>query len=162
VLFSSAAGVFGNGGQASYAAANSFLDALAAHRRSLGLPGQSLAWGLWAPSGAGLTARLSPADLARVRRGGMRPLSIEERLALRDAALERPEAALVPINLDLVALRRTEVAPLFHGVIKPANGSHARPNAAAKVDDRGWLEALSEAEREQALFDLVRRETAVV
>ena len=60
VLFSSAAALLGSPGQGNYAAANAFLDALAAWRRWHGQPGLSINWGSW--SEVGMAARLKDAE----------------------------------------------------------------------------------------------------
>ncbi|WP_431607117.1 SDR family NAD(P)-dependent oxidoreductase [Protofrankia symbiont of Coriaria ruscifolia] len=99
VLYSSAAGVLGTPGQANYAAANAFLDGLAAHRRAHGLPATSLAWGYWEQT-SGMTGHLDGVDVARLGRGGLLPLPTETALALFDAALSTPYPALVPARID--------------------------------------------------------------
>ncbi|MCA9542094.1 MAG: SDR family NAD(P)-dependent oxidoreductase, partial [Myxococcales bacterium] len=104
VLFSSAAGTLGNPGQGSYAAANAFLDALAAHRRARGLPGLSLAFGPWQQQGVGMAAHLGDAGRRRMADGGLRTLSVGDGLRALDAALGAGEAHLVPIALDRARL----------------------------------------------------------
>jgi pimaricinolide synthase PimS1 len=165
VLFSSAAGVLGGAGQANYAAANTFLDALAAHRRSQGLAGLSLAWGLWAPQGQGMTAHLTEIDLSRLRRQGIAPLSIEAGLGLLDAALERPEATLIPVELDASQMQRLYadgmVPALLRGLLRPAlRKVSAAAGTSAALRQR--LAALPESERKEAMLDVVREEIAVV
>ncbi|MYY85579.1 SDR family NAD(P)-dependent oxidoreductase, partial [Streptomyces sp. SID335] len=72
VTFSSFASTMGTPGQANYASANAYCDALAARRRAEGLPGLSVAWGLW-ETASGLTGTLSAADRARIDRYGIKP-----------------------------------------------------------------------------------------
>jgi acyl transferase domain-containing protein/NADPH:quinone reductase-like Zn-dependent oxidoreductase/NADP-dependent 3-hydroxy acid dehydrogenase YdfG/acyl carrier protein len=158
VLFSSAVGTFGNPGQAAYAAANTFLDALAAHRRSQGLPGTSMAWGWWEQTSE-LTGQLREADLARMTRGGSRPMSSEEALELFDAALVGEDALAIPVRLDLAALRMQagsgSLPALLRGLVRgrtrAGGGSLARR-----------LAEVAEQERGAFVLELVRGEVAAV
>ncbi|TYB44906.1 type I polyketide synthase [Actinomadura chibensis] len=162
VLFSSAAGVLGTPGQGNYAAANAFLDGLAAHRASLGLPVQSLAWGPWT-AGSGMLADLDDGEVQRMARTGVEGLSGDEGLALLDTACALGDASLVPIRLDVKALGAGggEVPRLFHGLVP-----RVRRTAASVQTDTGALRrrlaSLPEAEWYDALSVLVRTQAAIV
>ncbi|WP_394836550.1 SDR family NAD(P)-dependent oxidoreductase [Pendulispora rubella] len=166
VLFSSASGTLGAAGQSNYAAANTFLDALAADRQRRGLAATSLAWGLWNPAGMGLTARLAQADLARFRRQGIAALSIDEGMHLLDAALSHDDAHLVPVKVDVTALQRgvasEESLPvLLRSIVRPRlRRAASGESKASGLGER--LQAMPEGERLKWLVQLVQREAAVV
>ncbi|MFE9728768.1 SDR family NAD(P)-dependent oxidoreductase, partial [Streptomyces sp. NPDC005794] len=169
VLFSSAAGVLGSAGQANYAAANAFLDALVQYRRDQGLVGTSLAWGLWADQG-GMAGALGDGDIERMNRAGVAALSADEGLALLDACLTEPDGALVPMKLDTDILRQqfgAEVPPLFRSLIRAqvrkAVTAHAGATAADGQEPLAErLARLGAEERDQVLVDLVRADVAAV
>ncbi|MFE1558356.1 SDR family NAD(P)-dependent oxidoreductase [Streptomyces sp. NPDC058734] len=167
VLYSSAAGVLGNAGQANYAAGNSFLDALAQHRRAHGLPGVSLAWGHWAES-SGMTAGLDTTDLARLGRSGFLPMTNEQGLTLLDDSLRQDEPLLAPVRLDLAGLRGQardgSLPDVLKGLVRaPARRVVAGPAAAEGAEPLGRrLAAQPESEREHLLLDLVRTNVATV
>ncbi|MET0135977.1 MAG: type I polyketide synthase [Kibdelosporangium sp.] len=148
VLYSSAGGMVLAAGQANYAAANVFLDALAEHRRRVGLPAMSLAWGRWQD------LELPEADLRRMNRMGLPELSFMDGLALLDRAMTTDSAVLVPMRVDLPALRaRTDDVPtLLRGLARVKTASRAT------VDFTG----MSEAERGRAVLELVRTHVAAV
>src|SRR5262249_9215480 len=135
VLFSSIAGVLGGEAQASYAAANASLDALAAHRRAQKLPATSIAWGLWEPSGRGMTAHLGGRDVGRLRRRGFLPLSVEQGLRMLDEALLRQDPLLVAAQLDLEVMRRAPDAHA-HALLRDLVGT-TLPRAAAAAAASG-------------------------
>jgi len=158
VLFSSASATFGSAGQGNYAAANAFLDALAVHRRALGLPAVALAWGPWADGG--MADGLDETDRARMARLGMLPLSVPQGLALLDAAQAADDAVLVPIRLDTAALRnRTGTPPaLLRGLVRTPARQTAGPADGGSLRER--LAGLTEQERDRHLLDLVRGHAA--
>ncbi|WP_343967011.1 type I polyketide synthase, partial [Streptosporangium amethystogenes] len=160
VLFSSVAGTFGTAGQANYAAANAFLDALARRRRAEGLPGLSLGWGPWAQAG-GMTSGLSEADMGRLARRGMLPLSPDHGLALFDVTVTGDEPALVPARLDLAAFRTGQDVPfLLRGLVRSSARRQATAAAATALADR--VAPLGAGERTAALLELVRDQIALV
>jgi acyl transferase domain-containing protein/acyl carrier protein len=159
VLFSSAAGTLGSPGQGNYAAANAFLDALAADRRARGLAGVSIAWGLWEQA-SGITGSMSEADRSRMARAGLGALTSERALGLFDAALAVDEAFVFCAPLELGALRaqaRMGVLPaLFGGLVRmPARRSGERGASLARR-----LAGVPEEEREGAVLGIVRDQVA--
>ncbi|WP_449344964.1 SDR family NAD(P)-dependent oxidoreductase [Streptomyces narbonensis] len=174
VMFSSAAAVFGGAGQGAYAAANATLDALAWRRRAAGLPALSLGWGLWAENSS-MTGGLSDTDRSRLARSGATPMDSEVTLSLLDAAMRRDDPALVPIALDVAALRAQErdgmLAPLLSGLTRGSRAGGApvgRRRAAAdgtgqaERDLGGRLAAMTPDDRTAHLRDLVRTHVATV
>ncbi|MFJ1550831.1 SDR family NAD(P)-dependent oxidoreductase, partial [Streptomyces sp. NPDC088246] len=173
VLFSSAAGTLGAAGQANYAAANVFLDALVQHRRAQGLTGLSLAWGLWNAE-TGMGDQLADADLRRMARSGMRALAADEGLAQFDAALARGTSGrpvLLPMALDIARARTgsgTDGVPAMLRALVRAPSRRAVDNggeAAAESQGAllvGQLASLSAEEQERTLLHLVRSHTAEV
>ncbi|MDX2962965.1 SDR family NAD(P)-dependent oxidoreductase, partial [Streptomyces acidiscabies] len=155
-VFSSAAASLGSPGQANYAAANAYCDALVRHRRTEGIPGISLAWGLWES-----TAGLTPTDLARMRRTGFSPLTDEAGLALFDRARALDHPYVVAADLDP---RGTSdgLSPL----LRTLTATTLRRRVASGADDQAALTArltgLDADDRIRVLTDAVREHVAAV
>jgi polyketide synthase 12 len=168
VMFSSMAGLAGASGQANYAAANSFLDGLAVHRRRQGLPAISLAWGLWDQASA-MTGALGAADRARFGRDGVVAMSSDEALELMDTALIVDEPFLLPAHIDLAALRvkfdSGTLPPMFVDLINTPTRRQVDDSLAAAKSKSALLqrlERLPEDEQHAVLLDLVRSNIATV
>ncbi|MET9850005.1 SDR family NAD(P)-dependent oxidoreductase [Streptomyces ossamyceticus] len=160
VVFSSLAGTMGGAGQANYAAANAFADAVCARRAAAGLPALSLAWGPW-QRGEGMTAGVADSDLKRIARVGLRQLDPREGMALFDAALTTGESLAVPVRLDTSALDPgSPTTPVLLRALAagPRADGTARAVPAAGLRER--LLPLSAPDRASALVELVRAEAA--
>ncbi len=159
VLFSSVAGILGNPGQANHAAANAFLDQLAAHRRALGLPGQAIAWGAW--------SELGEAEEQRERIAGRREASgtgwftpengfkAFERLLWQDSSNAVVAAVDWPVFGEFVGGR----PPLYEDLLAVAAEDE---DASSSEDLLAVLAATPAAGREALLVSFLQQEVQAV
>ncbi|MEU8386308.1 type I polyketide synthase, partial [Streptosporangium sp. NPDC048865] len=163
VLVSSAGGLVLAAGQGNYAAANVFLDALAAHRRSRGLAATSLAYGLWDVA-TGMSSELSGADRDRLARLGLPALSEADGVRLFDASVRAGAAMTVPLRVDVAALRGRggEVPALLRGLVPARRPVRVAAGGGGEGGLRRRLTGLDAGERGRMLEELVRRHVAVV
>ena len=166
VVFSSMAGIVGTPGQANYAAANSFLDGLSAYRHAQGLPGLSLAWGLWEQASA-MTGHLDERDKARMSRVGLAPLSTARAVELFDAALIAEGPVVVAARLDTGALTANGAVlpPLFRELAPRRTRRVVADTATTAVAMTGLnarLRRLGAEQRHRELVELVCGNAATV
>ncbi|MES2945163.1 MAG: type I polyketide synthase [Pseudomonadota bacterium] len=167
VLFSTSAALIGNLGQANHAAANTCLDALAHHRRELGLPGLSINWGAW--SGAGAVIDGDYAE--RMAASGVRTMAPEagfDALA-RAMAADRAQIGVVPLDWPkFLAAYGDRVPVFFSRMAVRAAGSQRTVAAGTRnhqptVDLRALLAGTApEQRREQLQFFLAAEAAAVL
>jgi len=162
VLFGSGGGTFGAPGQANWAAASVFVDALAHYRAERGLPAVSLAWGMW--SSGGMAAHLAETDVIRMARSGVLGLSVEEGLGLFDRAVRNGRPALVPMRMDPSAIRPGPegVPPLLRGLVRTLPRPLADEPGTATETAWSRLTRLSGKERDDAILEIVRATAAFV
>ncbi|MFD7631461.1 SDR family NAD(P)-dependent oxidoreductase, partial [Streptomyces sp. NPDC059851] len=168
VLFSSIAGTWGSGGQGAYAAANTFLDALAERRAARGLAATAIAWGPWADGGM---AAEGDAEEQLTRRG-LPPVAPATNLLVLERALAGRDAALTAADVDWARFAPVFTAarprPLIGDLpeVRAALRAESAPDGGATATDPSAdllqrLTALSGDDRETALLDLVREHAAV-
>lgn len=158
ILFSSIASIWGSKAQAHYAAANQALDALAQHRRALGLPALSLNWGPWA--GGGMAGEEEQALLARF---GITTMAPAAALGALDRLLtgDRPQVAVARVNgrvfKDLFELRGPKP---FLSVLGAPTAKTATPSGrSAEIEA---IAAAPSAQRRERLQAFLQAQVAAV
>ncbi|MFK0259519.1 SDR family NAD(P)-dependent oxidoreductase, partial [Streptomyces sp. NPDC090445] len=170
VLFSGVAGTLGDAGQANYAAANSYLDALAEQRHADGLPATSVAWGRWGESGLAAGGAIGE----RLDRGGVPAMAPAAAISALQQALDHaePAVAVADIRWELFTPGYTAVRPSpFLGDLPevrrlaqaaPADGAGHGADAKGAPGEalRQRLSVMPQAEQALAVLELVRSHAA--
>ncbi|MFD9452903.1 SDR family NAD(P)-dependent oxidoreductase, partial [Streptomyces sp. NPDC059985] len=170
VLFSSVTGTWGTAGQANYAAANAYLDALAEQRRADGLAATSIAWGPWAEGGMAADGAMD----ARLRKGGVPPMAAGSAIDALHRALDANDTVVTVVDVDwdrfAVGFTAARAGNLLAELPEARHALSARGADAGSADRAGddrhslvsRLAGLPVAERDRMLLDLVRKEVAAV
>ncbi|MDI1314782.1 type I polyketide synthase [Prosthecobacter sp.] len=155
VMFSSISSIFGNAGQANYAAANAFLDSLAYHRTALGLPALVINWG--ALGGEGYVAR-NERVAEYLARQGTTPLSPKEVVMLMESFLNAGTTQAIAMRVDWSKWRQSsrggQESPLLERIY--AAGVDAPEASGAKSDWRRKIESAAPADRGEVIGQAVR------
>ena len=161
VLFSSVAGVLGNAGQANHAAANAFLDQLAAHRRSLGLPGQAIAWGAW--SGLGEAEEHRERIARQLEAAGTGWITPQQGLrALEELMRQDPAGGMVAaVDWEVLGENHEQHPPLLEDLLAVA-GDGADASQEPPEDPLAGISDVAPAEREQRLVSFLQAELQAV
>ncbi|AKN74606.1 beta-ketoacyl synthase [Streptomyces sp. PBH53] len=161
VLFSSLTATVGGAGQANYAAANAYLDALAEHRRAAGLPATSIAWGPW--GGDGMAAHGTVRSAARAM--GMSLLDPDRALTALRRALDGGDTTVTVADVDwsvfAPAFTATRPSPLLSALPEARRGT-AVPETSGADGFAAKLAGLTGGERDRALQELVCGQAAAV
>ncbi|MEU3825039.1 type I polyketide synthase [Streptomyces sp. NPDC029080] len=162
VLFSSLTATVGGAGQANYAAANAYLDALAEHRRAAGLPATSVAWGPW--DGDGMAAHGTVRSAARAM--GMSLLDPGRALTALRRALDGGDTTVTVADVDwsvfAPAFTSSRPSALLSALPEARRGTDGPAQAGTADGFAAKLAGLTGGERERALQELVCGQAAAV